>query len=182
MVVDISRITGERQDLQGGWCSGINTASPLLHFDISIHPHRLFATPSPMNQMLVVPAPARIAVPNLTALHYRHSQIRKVVHVPFHIARGSRFVVVEGHMCGYGAVPIKRTAIQLVVQGVVSRFLVFTRRGPSMPENEALATLSGGIRWRGDILVVRRGRREGYEYINIGSGRALDEVDLAIRL
>jgi hypothetical protein len=136
-----------------------------------------------MNQMLVVPAPARVAAPNLTALHYRHSQGRKVLHVPFHTTSGSRFVVVEGHMCGYPAVPIKRTAIQLVAEeGVITRFMVFTRRGPSMPENEVLAALSGGIRWHGDILVVRRGKRQGCEYVNIGSGPALEEAALAVRL
>ena len=86
-------------------------------------------------------------------------------------------------MRGYLAVPIIRTAVQLISEPrVITRFMIFTRRGPSLPENEGLAALSGGIGWRGDVFVVRRGKRRGEEYVNIGSGAVLAEADVAVKL
>ncbi len=82
------------------------------------------------------------------------------MHVKTHSTGTSRFPAAELVFGGMQVEPgVHDAIVTVIVNGVSSKFNIFCKASPELDLNETIATMSPNKTWRGDILVMKMGKR-----------------------
>lgn len=83
-----------------------------------------------------------------------------VVHVKTHSTSTSRFPAAELVFGGMHVEPgVHDAIVTVIVNGASFKFNVLCKANPELDPNETIATMFPNENWRGDILVMKMGKR-----------------------